>query len=83
MRFLTGVREFLATQAELAQRRDLVNRPWEEELLHWAYDGEWHLHGRVMPPPGRRRHSTTRSGWCPGLRAARFQADQARQKENQ
>jgi hypothetical protein len=84
MRFLTRVREFLATQAELAQRQDLLNRPWEEDLLHWAYDGrEWHLHGHLLPPPGRRRHSTTRAGWCPGLRAVRFRAEETRQKENQ
>lgn len=72
MRFLTRVREFLATQAELSQRQSLLNRPWEEEMLHWSWDGrEWRLHGHLTPPPGRRRHSTTDSGWCPGLRSVR------------
>lgn len=80
MRFLTRVREFLATQAELAQRQDLLNRPWEEELLHWAHDGRgWQLHGHLVPPPGRRRRSTTGSGWCPGLRAGRPGTDRAHQ----
>jgi hypothetical protein len=79
MRFLTRVREFLATQAELAQRQDLLNRPWEEELLHWSCDGQ--LHGHLVPPPGRRRHSTTSTGWCPGLRAGHQRADRTRQRE--
>lgn len=65
-RILTALREFAETQVELAERRDLENRPWEEEFLHWAADGE--LHGSVVPPSGRR--STTRSGWCPGPRRA-------------
>lgn len=62
---MTRFREFLATQAELAQRQELLNRPWEEELLHWSRTGE--LHGHLVPPRGRRR-SVTRDGWCPGLR---------------
>jgi len=53
---------------ELEQRRDLLNRPWEEEFLHWAYDGhEWRLHGHRIPGPGKRGRSVTSSGWCPGL----------------
>ena len=60
-------REFLATQAELAERQELLNRPWEEEFLHWAADDT--LHGRLAPPHGRRRRSTARHGWCPGLYA--------------
>ncbi|GAA3839140.1 hypothetical protein [Amycolatopsis tucumanensis] len=65
-RIFAGLREFAATQIELTERRDLENRPWEEEFLHWAADG--HLHGAVVPPRGR--HSTSRSGWCPGLHRA-------------
>lgn len=65
MRFLTRVREFLATQAELSERQSLLNRPWEEDLLHWGLDGR--LHGTLTPPTTGRRRSTTRSGWCPGL----------------
>lgn len=69
-RILTELREFANTQAELAQRQDLLNRPWEEEYLHWAFDGErWGLHGNLAPPRGRRR-STTGSGWCPALTRA-------------
>ncbi|TNC24828.1 hypothetical protein [Amycolatopsis alkalitolerans] len=82
MEFLTRFREFLATQAELAQRQELLNRPWEEELLHWSYDGRgWRLHGHRVPPRGRRR-STTRQGWCPGLRATQLRAEPLRDREN-
>lgn len=65
-RLLAGFREFNATQTELAERQDLLNRPWEEELLHWSYDGR--LHGHIAPPPDGRRRSTTRDGWCIALR---------------
>ncbi|GHF24977.1 hypothetical protein GCM10017786_68880 [Amycolatopsis deserti] len=65
-RILAGLREFAATQAELAERRDLLDRPWEEEFLHWTAGGE--LHGSVVPPRGRQ--ATTRSGWCPGVHRA-------------
>lgn len=68
---LARLRDFLGQQAELAERRSLLDRPWEEQFLHWAYDGhEWRLHGHRLPPPGRRAHSTTRTGWCPGIAAA-------------
>jgi len=58
---------FWAEQNELQERLLLLNRPWEEEYLHWA-DGE--LHGSEAPPADGRRHSVTRSGWCPGDRFA-------------
>ena len=61
------IRAALRRLDELEQRRALLDRPWEEEFLHWA-GGE--LHGWRVPPPGRQR-STTRSGWCPGLAARR------------
>ncbi|HVW43148.1 MAG TPA: hypothetical protein VHC18_17550 [Amycolatopsis sp.] len=67
-RFVARFREFLATQAELAERQDLLNRPWEEEFLHWGADGS--LHGDRVPPRGRPRRTTTRAGWCPGHRDA-------------
>lgn len=77
MNMLKRFRGFLADQNELAQRQNLLNRPWEEDLLHWAHDGdEWHLHGRLAPPR-HGRHSTTSSGWCPGL-AARERAARLR-----
>ncbi len=57
------VREVVAEQAESQERLVLVNRPWAEEYLHWSpRDGT--LHGELMPPPGWRRYSVTRGGWC-------------------
>jgi hypothetical protein len=56
------LREFLAVQVELHERMALLDRPWEEEFLHWC-GGE--LHGWRLPPPGR-RIGTTRDGWCTG-----------------
>ncbi len=65
------LREFAELQVELSERRVLLNRPWEEDLLHWAHDGNgWRLHGSVLPPDGRRRRSTTSRGWCPALHTA-------------
>lgn len=62
---LRGLRAFLSEQTELQERLLLLNRPWEEELLHWsAADGG--LHGSVAPPADGRRRSVTASGWCPG-----------------
>ena len=69
LRAWRGLREFLAVQVELHERAALLDRPWEEDLLHWAGDGR-ELHGRLAPPPGRGR-STTSSGWCPGLARSR------------
>jgi hypothetical protein len=61
-------RQFNADQVEIRQRLWLINRPWEEEFLHWAYDGhQWQLHGFRTPPDNRHR-ATTSSGWCTGLR---------------
>ena len=48
----------------MRERRSLQDRPWEEELLHWAKDGT--LHGTVTPPADGRRRSITADGWCPG-----------------
>lgn len=61
-RWLKAARSDLAGLDELHQRRRLLDRPWEEELLHFAPDG--HLHGHLTPPDTRRR-STTARGWCP------------------
>jgi hypothetical protein len=62
------VRGFLADQAERRERLVLMNRPWEENFLHWTGDpSNPRLHGRVPPPRDRRRRSVTRGGWCPGL----------------
>jgi hypothetical protein len=62
-----GLRRFYAEQVEIQERLLLVNRPWEEEFLHWS-DGA--LHGSAVPPADRRQHSVTRGGWCPGLQLA-------------
>jgi hypothetical protein len=67
-RVLRAVRRSWALQVELHERLDLLRRPWEEELLHWAADGS--LHGRLVPPRDGRRRSTTRGGWCPGQAGA-------------
>lgn len=48
----------------MRERRSLQDRPWEEDLLHWALDGS--LHGTISPPYDGRRRSTTTDGWCPG-----------------
>jgi hypothetical protein len=62
--------EFHTAQIELQERWLLLNRPWEEEFLHWSHDGEnWQLHGHRLPPP-RRRLGTTSTGWCPHTHTA-------------
>lgn len=65
-RVVRATREFFREQQEIQERLLLLNRPWEEELLHWSADGE--LHGRFAPRTTKRRHSVTRGGWCPGCR---------------
>lgn len=64
-RLWLNLREFYVTQVEMYERLDLMNRPWEEEFLHWVDgpDGP-ELHGHVVPPSDGRRHSVTRQGWC-------------------
>jgi hypothetical protein len=62
-----GLRRLWTEQVEIQERLLLVNRPWEEEFLHWS-DGV--LHGSVAPPADRRRRSVTSSGWCPALQLA-------------
>jgi len=65
-RLFGALRRFWAEQAELAERQVLLNRPWNEEFLHWSGDpAAPELHGQYLPPD-RRRRSVTRSGWCPG-----------------
>jgi hypothetical protein len=51
-------------QKEIAERLSLLERPWEEQYLHWSFEGgELVLPGELMPST-RRRMSTTRGGWC-------------------
>jgi hypothetical protein len=66
-RGLAWLRRRAAVQEALQERRQLLDRPWEEDFLHWHRDGDrWVLHGHAAPPADGRRHSTTRDGWCPG-----------------
>lgn len=69
-RLLVDLREFYATQVEMYERLDLMNRPWEEEFLHWVDTPRGpELHGHIAPPADGRRHSVTRQGWCLAARA--------------
>ncbi|GAA5157270.1 hypothetical protein GCM10023321_35280 [Pseudonocardia eucalypti] len=64
---IRAMRESWDAYAELSERRALLRRPWEEDILHWSYtQGAWVLHGRTLPPDQRRRYGVTRSGWCAG-----------------
>lgn len=68
-RLWTVLREFNATQLELVERQALLDRPWEEDFMHWAHDGQsWHLHGHLVPPHDGRRRGATPEGWCPANR---------------
>jgi hypothetical protein len=66
-RGIAWVRRRVAVQEALHERRQLLDRPWEEDFLHWHRDGDtWQLHGEHAPPADGRRRSTTSDGWCPG-----------------
>lgn len=70
-RLWAALRDFNATQIDLAQRQALLDRPWEEDFLHWAHDGKsWQLHGHLVPPADGRHRSITREGWCPASHRA-------------
>jgi len=62
-RWVRSVRFFFSMESMLRERIDLLHRPDEEQLLHWARDDS--LHGGVLPPQDGRRHSVTSDGWCP------------------
>jgi hypothetical protein len=59
-RAISAWRRHYAGYAELHQRRQLLNRPWLEEFMHFSPDGQ--LHGRLVPPTTK--GSTTGRGWC-------------------
>jgi hypothetical protein len=63
MRLRVSLSRFWAAYSVLHERRQLLERPWEEDLLHWALDGS--LHGHLPPPADGRRRSVTSEGWCP------------------
>lgn len=51
---------------ELEQRRVLIDRPWEEDILHWVREQDgWGLHGH-LPPSRARCPCPTSTGWCLG-----------------
>ena len=62
---LRSLRGFFLGYQRIHERRQLKDRPWLEDVLHFARDGQ--LHGHLLPPDDRRR-STTSDGWCPGYR---------------
>lgn len=62
-KIVRGLREFYAAYAWLHERRQLLDRPWEAEFLHFGRDGR--LHGRLLPPSHGRSRSVTSDGWCP------------------
>jgi hypothetical protein len=65
-RLVACLQELVADYERLHERQQLLDRPWEEDFVHWSWDGqEWQLHGHLTPPPDGRRRSTTRDGWCP------------------
>jgi hypothetical protein len=69
-RLVTALRTAASQQTELQERMWLLQRPWEEDYLHWVGEGEERrLHGTVPPPQDGRRYSVTRAGWCRGLAA--------------
>jgi hypothetical protein len=47
-RAISAWRRHYAGYAELHQRRQLLDRPWLEEFMHFSPDGQ--LHGRLVPP---------------------------------
>lgn len=59
-RALRAWRRYYSVYAELHERRQLRDRPWLEEFMHFGPDGR--LHGQLVPPTTK--GSTTQSGWC-------------------
>ncbi len=69
-RLFKRLQRLTADLRELEERRGLLDRPWEEDFLHWACEDDgWQLHGHIVPPPRRRTSSVTSQGWCPGTAA--------------
>jgi len=60
---LDELRRLWGSYCELLERQLLQQRPWEEEFLHWSFDGRaWHLHGD--PPPNGQTRGATSGGGC-------------------
>lgn len=61
-----AVRRYWTQHKAVHERRQLLDRPWLEDVLHWSHDGE--LHGHVVPSGAAGARSVTSDGWCPGQR---------------
>ncbi|GAA2359928.1 hypothetical protein GCM10009854_43550 [Saccharopolyspora halophila] len=67
LRLLRGAVRTWEVCVEAEERRQLLQRPWEESVLHWSWQGDtWVLHGRYPPPDDCWRYGTTSWGWCQG-----------------
>jgi hypothetical protein len=62
-RWLRSIRFFFSMEALVNERLALLERPGEEDFLHWARNDA--LHGCLLPPADGERHSVTSDGWCP------------------
>jgi hypothetical protein len=62
-RWVRSLRFFFEMEAMIDERLALLERPEEEDLLHWSRSEK--LHGCLLPPADGRRHSVTSDGWCP------------------
>lgn len=71
-----GLQDFWSGYSRIHERRSLLDRPWEEEFLHFAPDGS--LHGHLAPRADARPRvsspSVTSDGWCPEWAAQRRRA---------
>ena len=65
-RLRSALQRYWAQHTVVYERRQLLDRPWLEDVLHWSADGE--LHGDVAPAGVSGPRSTTSDGWCPGVR---------------
>jgi hypothetical protein len=66
-RLWTALKQGTEDQKYLSEKQALLDRPWEEDFLHFGLDGS--IHGRFVPP-NNRRLSTTADGWCTGVMTA-------------
>jgi hypothetical protein len=62
----SSLQRFWAQHKVVYERRQLLDRPWLEDVLHWSPEGE--LHGRLAPTGASGPRSVTSDGWCPGQR---------------
>jgi hypothetical protein len=65
-RLRTAFHHYWSQYKAVYERRQLLDRPWLEDVLHWSADGQ--LHGQVAPSAAGGPPSTTSDGWCTGQR---------------